>query len=975
MASGSFAPQWSKTYPTARWQFSWNSEKTNNLGETKVSWELKTVGRSTSPTWLETKCKLIINYTHNGEEKEIVDKTWYKDNEKEENSFNDKSRGNGSFLVSHNNEGKGSFKVTLTGFTYETGSETTSSTSFDLDNYLPLSKNFWDTDAKVSLDAVYIAPKGSFTVSWSGAKNGNGVKIEGYDVQYKIGDSGWVNAASPDKSPCVYQLALDEESRGKAFKVRVRAKSDISGYESDYKESGVSYINVKPEISSFFYNSLIVSYKAEEVKISCVPKQKPNQQVEVVCKYLIDDGNTYEEEFFEEDPAILFPVGKKHLYLRIAAYDSVEYGNWSEEIVFERNTNVWGDADSLVKINDYECSVSFPDEKSTAAEQNGYFGSVEYEILENKQSIKNDVFGFNNNEEFDVRCLPEKIKSESKYEIICTIKISDWIDSIECIKTWEFTAPKLILKADCENFEGKEQYFNKAFTPVFNNLDEEEKDYWQINETNKDIDEGSSFNEVEVTSNNFKFLMQASNWLTKIKTLDLDFEVGNNNSYNPYTDQLTLSALAKTNWNEYGLNNAPSLWFCFKESDNQASADYYPADLDSESNLDTLNYSLSKKDSYLIAQDFKETRFPKYIGYQYTTEFGTTMEYNSQTDLVLDFAVKPFLVSDSSHTYIRAEERPIQEWSYLLEGMELKLDEGFTIGAFSMPKIYVQYSINDSWITLNNSNNEIGKDSNTGNSEQYNCSYTKYTFNDFSVKIDYQIADSNNSQIRLKVVTDHINPLYLYETKPNTKEEEEKFEFSFKWHTEPIGEFTSVQYIKNTIVAEGKILYFGYNVQDEKISSQIDYCCSIQKENKELEDKELQVEDDKKDRFKCQYDYEMQSDYKYIALKLKTTLTTKTIGDNSKEYQSIKTTENLMLKYLICYNTIPTVAYRQNYLGINVVDPSSEDFKKPILIISAYNQDNDNGHKFLYLTSSDNTASIDLTSGAQNNFIIDCGTW
>jgi hypothetical protein len=52
------------------------------------------------------------------------------------------------------------------------------------------------------------------------------------------------------------------------------------------------------------------------------------------------------------------------------------------------------------------------------------------------------------------------------------------------------------------------------------------------------------------------------------------------------------------------------------------------------------------------------------------------------------------------------------------------------------------------------------------------------------------------------------------------------------------------------------------------------------------------------------------------------------------------TKETTNLEYLIVYNILPTIAYRQNYLGVNTKNPSqngSTKLKNPAITISAYN--------------------------------------
>jgi hypothetical protein len=52
------------------------------------------------------------------------------------------------------------------------------------------------------------------------------------------------------------------------------------------------------------------------------------------------------------------------------------------------------------------------------------------------------------------------------------------------------------------------------------------------------------------------------------------------------------------------------------------------------------------------------------------------------------------------------------------------------------------------------------------------------------------------------------------------------------------------------------------------------------------------------------------------------------------------TKETANLEYLIVYNILPTIAYRQNYLGVNTKDPfynGEEKLENPAITISAYN--------------------------------------
>jgi hypothetical protein len=94
-SSGSIiSDTWNKAY----WSFEWTSTPVSP-GVTKVSWNLYGRGRSTSPTIYTTKIRLNINGSQ-------VFEMWDKDA-----SFASRKHASGSFNVTHNNIGVGTFSV------------------------------------------------------------------------------------------------------------------------------------------------------------------------------------------------------------------------------------------------------------------------------------------------------------------------------------------------------------------------------------------------------------------------------------------------------------------------------------------------------------------------------------------------------------------------------------------------------------------------------------------------------------------------------------------------------------------------------------------------------------------------------------------------------------------------------------------------------------------------------------------------
>lgn len=99
-------------YNNARWEFAWTATQTG-IRQTTISWTLKSVGRTSSPTWYATNAYLYIN----GVEEFKFTKSWSGDGDSSF-SFNNVSRDSGSFIVTHDSNGNASFTAQLKSYVY-----------------------------------------------------------------------------------------------------------------------------------------------------------------------------------------------------------------------------------------------------------------------------------------------------------------------------------------------------------------------------------------------------------------------------------------------------------------------------------------------------------------------------------------------------------------------------------------------------------------------------------------------------------------------------------------------------------------------------------------------------------------------------------------------------------------------------------------------------------------------------------------
>jgi hypothetical protein len=92
----------------------------------------------------------------------------------------------------------------------------------------------------------------------------------------------------------------------------------------------------------------------------------------------------------------------------------------------------------------------------------------------------------------------------------------------------------------------------------------------------------------------------------------------------------------------------------------------------------------------------------------------------------------------------------------------------------------------------------------------------------------------------------------------------------------------------------------------------------------------------------------------------------------SKTVATTEKTTNALV-YLAVYNMLPTVAYRQNYLGINTNNPDwngNQKLANTAVTISGYNN-----NQRVYLVSGSHTSYINLLTGSLYGFVLDGGSW
>lgn len=244
--------QSSPNYPSARWSLEYTIG-TSSLGKTTINYTLYTKGRNgySSNTALATFCYMNIYDTDGSLLKS------YTHNSTSAISFTGQNRDSGSFTVTHNNStGKGSFTVSFSVqfYPYTSQAGLTSSSTVNIPG---TSFAYTACSAPTSVTASgFVAPNGSFTISWSGASGGVSNSISGYEIYWRVTSEGSAPSTSnytgnksitSTSSSGSTTITLGEVTRGYKVVCGIVTKGSAgSQYYSGIKTGGNVTVNTLP---------------------------------------------------------------------------------------------------------------------------------------------------------------------------------------------------------------------------------------------------------------------------------------------------------------------------------------------------------------------------------------------------------------------------------------------------------------------------------------------------------------------------------------------------------------------------------------------------------------------------------------------------------------------------------------------------------------------------------------------------------
>lgn len=165
----------------------------------------------------------------------------------------------GSILVTHNQEGKATFKISANAAIG--GYDCDKTVTYDLPDNMPYTACSMPTSITLpgtGTGVKIIKPNDSFTVSWSGAQGGTGNPISGYEVFYKISQDGtpptesdYTGKANVDSSKNSHTFTSSNKKRGHSIVFGVKTLgtfiADDFNSDSELKTGGLIKINQLPD--------------------------------------------------------------------------------------------------------------------------------------------------------------------------------------------------------------------------------------------------------------------------------------------------------------------------------------------------------------------------------------------------------------------------------------------------------------------------------------------------------------------------------------------------------------------------------------------------------------------------------------------------------------------------------------------------------------------------------------------------------
>lgn len=878
----------------------------------------------------------------------------------------------GAFDFFHNPEGKAIFNITLDGNIggwKDNFIDTT--TTITLDDNIPYTKCGAPTSVTAS---GIITPSGSFTVSWTGATAGHANTINGYRVFYLLSSDG--------SAPSIYtptykdvsasttstSFTLNNATRGYKIVCGVITKGSVSGYDSTIKTGGLITINSLPGAPSVSVDKTIVPSTGDKVTFNITAGSDKDSSQTRTLYYSTSSTGTKTKITSPWVPT----VNATTTYY-FWTYDGLEFSNSYDYKTITKNTkptfNVSISSQSLASVNNnsgynYTISPTITLSNIAGGQQNKkYTYTLHYGKTDSTTNSK-PLYESDTATQKTISDIRKEGISDGSSGVYYKISVQcydgiEYSDRIVSEIRYVTRTPSLVGLYNKDGFTNIQGFYNGKIATHYSKFlgFEFEKDdgYDSLkfvdsdgitrtislynSNSNKRGSWTDSKNIASGIQHNLSYSIGyqsgyfSSNFtqnIIKIGTVSLYNFNFSQKIFNYFTDTGTYSntighsysaaPLQENAIKNYGIAsklNSSHLFFKIYGNSKWSSKfelnPYTGTTNDSQigflikssilvSAIDNLNYS-NKNFSYNIT-------FRLYL----TNDFED--EVFSETNFIVNFQEisEAYLQLKSYTIYPTSKSYDIRNWEFLTEGMR-SLSGDFEISSYNTGvkgEIQIKRSTESNWNTLYSFNFTGNGTASPGHPVIYSAK---------SIPVQEKIGELSS-------------PSYMVSYKLIIKTDAGSREVEL-YNSIPVrGHIPATLVVKSsTFSADGQLTIFyevnnfGAKVDDGKVTLDNGQKISLYLDGSS----EVKTYIDTSSNFFNTTDkIAIFKNYNFggkesnlVKLGITTTLYTHLNGNPNVSFSSTKTTNLDNIAFAAIFNILPTVAYRKNHLGINILDPSA----------------------------------------------------
>lgn len=1007
-----------KSYSGAHYTFEWSATKHSDPGKTTVSYSVYRRGRNSSPTKLDNKLRLVVK-DHNGTTLVNIS------NDNPGTKFTDVEYTSGSFTISHKTDGSASFTADFNVSIY-TGTFHATSGTGTLDTNYPYTR--CGAPTSVSASGI-IVPSGSFTVSWSGATSGTSNTINGYDIYYLVSQNGTnptttnytgkVSVSSTSASGSK-SITLTNATRGYKVKCAIYTKgtAGASYYSASPGYGGNVTINSLPTAPSVTASTSVIPSTGGTVSIT-VTKGTDADSTQTLSRYYTT-SNTFNKNNEITTTSVSLGEGTYYFW----TFDGLEASSATTYTISKNSkptvtiSSVGSSLKSVNTVSGYSYVIS--PTITAAPGQNGqstntYTYGVRYGSSASSLSTSKEIASKQSSTSYsiaDIRSIIGTTTSTRYYQLY--VKRHDGkedssivYDSTIYYVTKKPTFSRMYNKHYSTDVSGFSDCFlnelcvdlswDEGYTSLILDTGTLQSSVGQLLQKNTSLmyanfsashltkfSRGSqyTFNMTVGYSSGYSFTITAPTSTTttantkrfrirqsSINNLVCDatikpFNTGNKifTFYNQFgLSSVPDSAILK----EYGLTSTTNYLSVYISGSGVGSTlSFTPnsTNIAFNGNDATLTLSATQFYNILPATVNKNAKVALKLNAYLTNAFGETSSIQERS-FTADFVENPSLTSQGLYVSSSSDSTNVlSNWVYLKEGMPIvytgswkSYNSGVT-GQVYVKRSYKTYpsgSLGDAY----------GSPFlfNAGTETLAPGSPRTYTLTNQAVQTIGQILEEDyTATFSIKVTTDagSASQSTLYSSRP------------VKSHKVGLITLNSAAYDDT----EGnEKISFTYQVADDGLTSipaGFSVVAGIQSRTGGQDFGTNQTiwstSNSVLTNTSGQISYDMNNiNIVFIRIKIATTLYARKSGSTTNYYS---TTYSTYSNEFAVYNILPTIAYRQNHLGINLTN--FDGLENVILAIGAYS-----GKDSVYLKGTSHLARVDVDDGSMYGFIIDGGSW